>query len=150
MTENTTTKPRRLGKIALIAAAPVALIAGCVGGVGIGGSTDAAPTETVTETPEPVTETVTPEPEVVTEEVEVETVPQACLDALTDAETVNSYNSDALSMAGDAIVAASEFDTATLNSITDELGVMKDEMDPYTLSYATNAGLCRDAAEEEN
>lgn len=142
MTTRTTPRGRRTIVVGLASAGTgiAGLIIGSVLGATAGADSEpAAATETitVTETPEPITETV-----------EVETVPQECLDALTDSETVNGYSSDALGLAGDAIVAASEFDTVTLESITEEITGMKDDMDPHVSSYVANAETCRNTAEE--
>ncbi|MDN5687092.1 MAG: hypothetical protein L0G94_10535 [Brachybacterium sp.] len=47
--------------------------------------------------------------------------PEACLVALDEGERALSLTSDALSLAGEAVVAAASWDVAEVNRITDEL-----------------------------
>ncbi|MGQ7788165.1 hypothetical protein [Nesterenkonia sp. K-15-9-6] len=154
-------KPKRPGrglKIAAIVTAPAALLAGCIGGVAIGASTDGAPaepsaTETVTHTPEPeiITETieVEAEPEVITEtiteEVEVEVTPEACTDALTEADELIDVYSESLSIGGDAIIAAYEWDSARLDELTEDLNTLReDRLEPALTRYYLNQIACEE------
>lgn len=119
------TKPMK--KTLTTLALGAALLTGLVG-CGTGKANEAvanAPRPTVT-----VTAPAKPAPTVTTT-VNVPTVPQACLDALTSAE-------QGFDLAAQGFTAASNFDVATMNAVTEKLGKLAP-------TWNANKAACRAA-----
>lgn len=105
----------------LAGAAGLALFTGC-----------ATPT-VATATPETVTETV-------------EVTPDACLDALDDAEKLDGLMGDALDSAARAIQAAVSWDDSTLDDETAYLETLTPQVHDTRASFDSNASSCRGGA----
>jgi len=107
---------------------------------------DPLPAMTVTATPEPVT----PEPVTVT--------PQACLDALDEAEVVFTAAGEGFGLFGEfanlsaqAITAAAEWDSVAMDRLTVDIGGVSDELAGQAAivsssDYSTFAATCRAAS----
>ncbi len=134
--------------------AVTAIVAATIG-IGIG-SAGSASSDTVAE---PKVKTVT-QTETVTKEVEVEVVPQACLDALNDAEAVADSVADfgKVSVKWPGLVlraakAGMNMDVSAVNGITADMESMTSdyhditaEMTPQVRSFNTNKATCRSAS----
>lgn len=160
MQDTNTTRKRRVGKIALVAALPVALFSGCVGGIAIsdGDGTDATaaepqPTATVTATPEPaptVTETAEPEVETVTEEVEVEVevevASQSCLDALDAGDRSIELLRQGLDYSADAMGASARMDIAGIDQATAGIEALTPDLEDAGFDWGFWSEACRDGS----
>lgn len=102
--------------------------------LGIAASPSTAEPETVTETV-----TVTAEPE----EVQVEVTPQACLDALDDADTALVMAGDGFSVVADAFGASADLDVYALEVALGELESMTPLMEAAMDTYVASSTQCR-------
>lgn len=130
-------------------AVPLTLVAAC------GGSQEAAPAATVTKSVPAPTVTKTQQ---VTRTKTVTQVPKVCLKALDAGEKVSLMGAKAMSKSGaviglvpDAIQAVADQDVTTLQSVTEQVSQLTDEMDAMPIEAAVDrynrlATQCRSKA----
>jgi len=94
--------------------------------------------DTVRTVPAP-TVTVTPDP------VIMRVAPQACLDAIAAADTLDGTQFSALDAAGDGFMAVSELDVDALQAANDRLQGLQQPMLDRSAAYARLADECRAA-----
>ena len=112
-----------------------------VAGVGIGASGDG--------TPEPVptaTTTVTTAPQTVTATTTRTVAPAACLQAVTNAETVNALSKEGFDLAGRALQAVATSDLAELTDVNRGLDSLKPRLQSALDRFRASSAACRDAS----
>lgn len=139
--EETTGERRGLGKkVAMVAAVPVLLLAGCIGG---SVTTEAPEPEVITKEVEVEVPAEAPEPEIITEEVLVEVTDESCLIAIANADELMGIYSEALTMSADMLEAVFYEDYATVEQLTADMEYLTEyELTPTLSVYFTSATEC--------
>lgn len=116
---------------------PVKVILSAVGagallfvGIGIGG----------TQAPEPVVKTI--QGETITKTKTVEVTPQVCLDAIYASDGLLGAYSDALTIAGDMVAQASEWDIDGLTVSNHDLDMLTEETAGMADNYQAKSTAC--------
>lgn len=84
-----------------------------------------------------------PQPTVTTT---VQSVPQACLDALDDADTAIQTAGQGFGILSDAFTAASNFDADGIDAATVKMGDLNKALTPQLTAYATARDACKAAS----
>lgn len=128
-------------KAALVGTAGVVLFGAGIG-VGLG---DVPEPVAVTKTVEVPKEVVKEVPKEVVKTEYVDKAPQACKQALSDAEKLFSLYGDALGIAGDAVQQSGTWDVEGLKASTKKLQDLQLDMDPFYASYLDASSQCKAA-----
>lgn len=99
--------------------------------------------EAVANAPRPTVTVTKPAPPAVT--TTVQSVPQACLDALDNADTAISTAGEGFGIVSDAFIAASNFDAAGIDAATAKLAGVNKVLSPQLTAYATARDACKAA-----